>query len=305
MKESNQTAVVIDYHQVNAADALLPRPSVLSSSGWSDIHLELFQQPKFETAEHYHPMHVIACGLANSPREHSTGAGTRWLDGKRQQEPRKAGDIAIIPAGTAHRCSWDTSVQFVVLALEPALLQHMGQDWVDPDQIELTPRFATEPDSFIQSMISALRAEVETGGIGSDLLLESLKTTLTIHLLRHYCSMQPRPAYYSDGLAPAKLRQVTDYMSEHLHRDLKLSEMAAIAQISLYHFLRLFKQSTTLTPHQYILQRRLEKAKSLLQQRELSIAEIAIRVGFSDQSHFTRYFKRVFGVTPHQWRRSQ
>lgn len=154
MKAANQTSIVIDYHQVNAASSVLPQPSMLSSSGWSDIHLELFQQPKFETAEHHHPMHVIACGLANSPGEHSTGAGARWLDGKRQQEPRKAGDIAIIPARTAHRCSWDTPVQFVVLAIEPALLQQMGQEWVNPDQIELIPQFATEPDALIQTIIS-------------------------------------------------------------------------------------------------------------------------------------------------------
>jgi AraC family transcriptional regulator len=279
---------------------------MLSSSGWSDVRLELFQQPKFETAEHQHPMHIIACGLANSPNEYSTGAGARWLDGKRQQEPRKVGDIAIIPAGTAHRCSWDTPVQFVVLAIEPALLQQVGQDWIDPDRLELIPRFATEPDTLIQSIIATLKAEVETGGMGSYLLVDSLKTTLVIHLLRHYCTTQPKLVHYSDGLAQVKLRQVIDYIHEHLHQDLKLGEIAAIAQISPYHFLRLFKQSTTLTPHQYILRRRVERAKSLLQHSQLSIAQIAVRVGFADQSHLTRYFKRVTGMTPKQWQgRSQ
>ncbi|WP_242042434.1 hypothetical protein [Leptolyngbya sp. FACHB-541] len=127
-EHAQQTAVVVDYHQVNAAGSLLPRLSIFSISEWSDIHLELFQQPKFDTAEHQHPMHVIACGLPNSPEHHSTEAGARWLDGKRQQEPPHIGDIAIIPAGTAHRCSWDTPAQFVVLAIEPTLLQRVGQD---------------------------------------------------------------------------------------------------------------------------------------------------------------------------------
>jgi AraC family transcriptional regulator len=303
MSVPGQTAIVIDYHQVNAANSLLPQPSVLSSSGWSDIHLELFQQPKFSTAEHHHPMHVIACGLAFG---NSVGAGARWLDGKLQQEPRQAGDIAVIPAGVAHRCSWDTTVQFIILAIEPTFLQQTGQDWVNPDQIELMPRFATEPDILIQSLILTLKTEIETGGIGSHLLVDSLKTTLAIHLLRHYCTTQPNPPNDSDGLSQAKLRQVVDYIHAQLHQDLRLSEIAAIAQMSPYHFLRLFKQSTSLTPHQYILQRRIEQSKLLLHHSELSIAQIASQVGFADQSHFTRCFKRTMGVTPRQFqRRSQ
>nr|WP_242050579.1 AraC family transcriptional regulator [Oculatella sp. FACHB-28] len=158
----------------------------------------------------------------------------------------------------------------------------------------------------IQSIISTLKAEAEIEGIGSHLLVDSFKTTLAIHLLRHYCTTKPNLSNNSGSLSQAKLRQVTDYINEQLHQDLKLSEIAAIAQLSPYHFLRLFKQSTTLTPHQYILQRRVERAKSLLQHSELSIAQIATRVGFADQSHFTRCFKRALGMTPKQWQgRSQ
>jgi AraC family transcriptional regulator len=76
--------------------------------------------------------------------------------------------------------------------------------------------------------------------------------------------------------------------------------LASIAQISPYHFLRLFKQSLGVTPHQYILQRRIETAKYLLQHGELSIADIAVTVGFCDRSHMTRCFKRIVGVTPKQ-----
>jgi AraC family transcriptional regulator len=85
-----------------------------------------------------------------------------------------------------------------------------------------------------------------------------------------------------------------------LHQDLKLDEIAAIAQLSLYHFIRLFKQSLGITPYQYILQHRIEKAKYLLTHSELNIAEIAAQTGFCDQSHFTRHFKRMTGVTPKQ-----
>ena len=293
-----QTVMVLDYHQANAGSLLLPKPSILASSGWNDIHLELSQQPKFATAEHQHTMHVIAYGLSDSSGTCSSGA--RWLDGKQSKERRIAGDIAVIPAGISHRCSWDTSAQFMILAIEPALLKQVSQDWVNPDQIELMPHFMSRQDTLIQGIFSTLREEVEFGGIGGHLLVDSLKTALAIHLVRKYCTTRPKLSSYADGLSRSKLTLVTDYINEHLHQDLKLVDLAAIAQMSPYHFLRLFKQSIGVTPHQYILQRRIEKAKCLLQQGELSIADVAASVGFCDQSHFTRYFKRIVGVTPKQ-----
>ena len=307
MKLQEQAARMIDYRQANAANSLLPKPSILSSVGWSDIHLELFVQPKFEIAEHQHTMHVIA---AYAPpclplrKGLSSSAGERWLDGKLRKETRNDGDIAIIPANISHRCNWNSSVQFMVLAIEPALLEQVAQDWVNLDRIELIPRFMTEQDALLQGIFTTLRDELETGRIGGKLLVDSLKTALAIHLLRNYCTTQPKSSGDLDGLSQAQLTLVTDYIHEHLNQDLQLNDIAAIAQMSPYHFLRLFKQSVGVTPHQYILRSRINQAKYLLQHSKLSIADIAISVGFCDQSHLTRYFKRTFGVTPKQFLQS-
>ncbi|MEH1802516.1 MAG: AraC family transcriptional regulator [Nostoc sp.] len=299
---SVQKVSVIDYRQANAANSLLPKPSILSSTGWSHLHLEVYQQPKFEIVEHQHTMHIIACGLPDSLEEleRDNKTGERWLDGKLQQERRRTGDIAVIPAGISHRCNWNTSVEFMVLAIEPALLQQVGEDFVNPDRIELMPRFMSQQDVLIQGIFSTLRDELESGKIGGDLLIDSFKTTLAIHLLRNYCTTQPKLSSYANGLSQAILKQVTEYIHEHLHQDLKLADLSAIAQLSPYHFLRLFKQRMGITPHQYILQRRIEKAKHLLKHSNLSIAEIAMRTGFCDQSHLTRCFKHIVGITPKQ-----
>jgi AraC family transcriptional regulator len=293
-----QPIAVIDHRRSNAANDLLPKPAVLSSSGWSDIHFELYQQPKFEIAEHQHTLHVIAQGLMPESREQSFGE--RWLDGRCQREARNNGDISVIPAGIAHRCNWHDSAQFAVLAIEPAFLRRVGQDWVDPDHIELVPRFMTEQDALIHGIFSTLKQEVESGGVAGDLLVDSLKTALGIHLLQTYCTTRPKLSSYANGLSQITLNRVTEYIQTHLEQDVKLVDLAAIAQLSVYHFLRLFKQCMGITPHQYILQCRIERAKHLLQHSELSIAEIAVRVGFCDQSHFTRCFKRMVGVTPKQ-----
>jgi AraC family transcriptional regulator len=290
---------VINYREANAANALLPNPSILSSPGWSHLHLEVFQQPKFEIAEHQHTMHIIAQGISGG------AIGERWLDGKCRRETRNNGDIAVIPARMTHRCNWDTSAQYLILAIEPDLLKQVGQDWVNPDQIELMPYFMTEQDALIQSILSTLRAEVEAGGIAGHLLVDSLRTTLAVHLLRQYCTTRPKLSSYSEGLSQSTLKQLTEYIHEHLHQELRLADLSAIAQLSPYHFLRLFKQRTGITPHQYILQCRIEQAKYLLEHSKLSIAEIALQTGFSDQSHLTRWCKRLVGVTPKQFLQAQ
>ncbi len=295
-----QNIQLLDYSQENASNGLVPNPPTLSSFGcWSNIHFEHHQQSAFEVAEHQHTWHIIAYGHLGGHLGYSLGE--RWLDGKRFRETRNQGDIAIIPQGISHRCNWNTSVEFTILAIEPALLKQVGQDLVNCDRIELIPHFMTEQDVLIQGIFSTLREELESSKIGGYLLIDSLKTTLAIHLLRKYCTAKPKLFSYADGLSALKLQQVKEYINEHLDRQLKLIELAAIAQMSPYYFLRLFKQSMGVTPHQYILQRRIEKAKFLLQHSELSIALIAVRVGFCDQSHLTQYFKRIVGVTPKQF----
>ncbi|WP_293127455.1 AraC family transcriptional regulator [Microcoleus sp. bin38.metabat.b11b12b14.051] len=293
-----QQVNLIDFSREPTSDFLLPHRALLKSSGWGNIHFELHQQPEFETPEHQATWHVIA----HCPRFYVSGSrsGDRWLDGKRKTEARNEGDIGIIPANVSQRCSWNILSQFTILAIDPALLKQVGQDLVDPDRIELIPHFMTEQDPLIQGIIAALRDELESAKIGGYLLVDSLKTTLALHLLRKYCTAPPQPRSYAGGLSKAKLQQVTEYIAEHLHREVKLIELAAIAQISPYHFLRLFKNSLGITPHQYILQRRIEKAKYLLLHTELSITEVAATAGFYDQSHLTRYFKRIVGVTPKQ-----
>lgn len=291
-------AIQLDFSAAKATDGLLPNPAVLASSGWDGLHFELHHQPTYNTPEHQSPWHVVAQGLsAESGAQPSPGE--RWLDGKLSLERRQQGDIAIIPADVAQRCTWTTTAEFAILAIPPALLKQVGQDWVNADRIELIPRFMSEQDALLQGIFSAVKDELESGKIGGNLLIDSLKTTLAIHLLRNYCTTQPKPSS-ADGLSSSTLQRVTEYVHEYLNQDIKLIELAAIAQISPYHFLRLFKQKTGVTPHQYILQQRIKQAKHLLQHSELSIADIATRVGFCDQSHLTRCFKRIVGMTPKQ-----
>ena len=105
-------------------------------------------------------------------------------------------------------------------------------------------------------------------------------------------------------LPRGRLRAVVEYIEEHLGAGPTLEQLAAVAGLSVYHFARQFKVATGLPPHEYVIARRVERAKQFLQGGDLSLAEVAAQAGFSDQSQFSRHFKRLIGVTPGQFRMS-
>jgi AraC family transcriptional regulator len=149
----------------------------------------------------------------------------------------------------------------------------------------------------------ALDAELTAGDAGGPLAAESLANVLAVHLIRHILAPR-RPAHGRDGKLPrGKLRVVLEFIEEHLEAGLTLEQVAAAAQLSVYHFSRQFKAATGLPPHQYVIARCIERAKELLQAgTDLALAEVAAHAGFSDQSHFSRHFKRLIGVTPGRFR---
>ncbi|PYM86682.1 MAG: hypothetical protein DME09_01820 [Candidatus Rokuibacteriota bacterium] len=103
-------------------------------------------------------------------------------------------------------------------------------------------------------------------------------------------------------LPACRLRRVTQYIQDNLHRKLRLGELSAHVHMSPYHFARLFKRSTGTPPHRFVLRRRIDRATTLLTTGELSIGEVARLVGFQTTSHFTTVFRRITGATPSAYR---
>src|SRR5262249_30299479 len=155
----------------------------------------------------------------------------------------------------------------------------------------------------LRAAMGAVDAELSAGGVGGSLAAESLANVLAVHLIRHVLAPR-RLAPGRDGALPrGRLRAVVEYIEEHLDAGPSLEQMAAVARLSVYHFSRQFKSATGLPPHQYVIMRRVERAKQLLQGGDFSLAQVAARAGFTDQSQFSQHFKRQVGVTPGQFRR--
>ena len=159
-------------------------------------------------------------------------------------------------------------------------------------------------DPVIERIATLGRDELAREGAGGRLYVESLATALAIHLLRNYCAAFPHRERHKGGLPPAQLRRVVDYINAHLSDDLGLIELAAVTGLSPHHFGEAFKAATGTSPHRYVIERRVDRARELLRKREHSISEVAYDVGFSSQSHLTFNFRRLTGLTPGRFRRS-
>jgi AraC family transcriptional regulator len=281
-------------------DALPVPPTATSGPmGWPSLRVEHFRDtPDFELDLPGQTHHLLALYL-RPPEE--MGIRSEGLDWQGTPPPNS---VLILPAGHPRQAFWRGPTESVHVHLDPRRIARVAAEAcdLDPDRIE-PPADGALIDPRIQAAILALDAELTTGGAGGRLLTESLANVLAIHLIRHVTGDARAVQHPRGGLPGPKLRAALEYIEEHLDTELALDDLASVAHLSSYHFARRFKTSTGLPPHQYVIARRVERAKQLLKgPDDLTLAQVAGRVGFWDQGHFTRHFKRLVGVTPKQFR---
>jgi AraC family transcriptional regulator len=229
-------------------------------------------------------------------------------DNRSHQSILQKGDSIFVPAG--YPSAWRSPVrdtnrpqtQQLHVWLKPELLKQAAEaSELDVDQLDLVNCFGKQ-DSQLHHIAMLLLAELQSDSVMGQLYVESLTQVLAIHLLRHYSTFTQPITFENRNLTHTRLQEAIEYILTHLDRDLSLVEIAGIINISPTYFASLFKRATGISPHQYVIQQRLERAKLMLLKTDLAISDIALRVGFSNQSHLTRHFKNLFGVTPKQVR---
>ena len=208
------------------------------------------------------------------------------------------GDIDIIPAGTPSRWEIKDNDTALVLSLSPELLNVVAEQFdLDSRRIEIRNRFQ-ERDPQLENIAWALKAEKECGYPCGRLYFDSLAVAVATRLVRCHSSLALEPGKQNGRMADRRLRQVFAYIEDNLNQDMSLGEIAAVAGVSVSHFKTLFRESVGLPVHQYVIRRRLERARVLLAERKLSISQIAFETGFAHQSHLARHMRRVLGVSP-------
>jgi AraC family transcriptional regulator len=158
-------------------------------------------------------------------------------------------------------------------------------------------------DPVVRHLLHSLRPAAATPAQASALFLDHVVLALAAHIVQSYGGIDPIRALLRGGLAPWQERRAKELMSAKLNEEIPLSRLATECGLSVRHFARAFRQSTGVPPHRWLLKHRVERAKALLSDHALSLADIAVSCGFADQSHFTRVFAAMVAVSPGAWRR--
>jgi AraC family transcriptional regulator len=268
-----------------------------AEAGWNSVSLEYYNLPlpAGETPKLCFDHYAIAVTLGQ-------GFQLDWqiegvVNGRVQRQRQFHGGMTLVPMQHVHWGAWDQPHEGFALSLKPELLTRNAAELLAVDRVELLPQKPLY-DPLILQIGLALKADLESQRPGGRLYAETMATALSVHILRNYLAHSHQSVRYLGGLSATQLQRVTDYINDHLDQELSLEELAAIAQLSAYHFCRSFKRSTGLTPHQYVIRQRVERAKVLLKDSKMGISEVAIACGFTHQSHLNRHFKRLTGVTP-------
>ncbi|MCJ8283164.1 MAG: AraC family transcriptional regulator [Rivularia sp. ALOHA_DT_140] len=275
---------------------IFPRSPILSSQnmGWDGVSFRYMFQPVCETPEVSTPkVHSIAIFTFHDYVIHAD----RTLDGRFQRDSVVGGDIVITPANTAHKCAWDKPGDFILINIDVQSFARTVEESNLPEQVQLTPHFAT-PDPLVLQIGLAIKDALQNNPSGSRLYVETMVNALSVHLLQYYSARKPNIKEYIGGLSKRQLNLVKEYIQNNLDKDLGLNELSFLLHMSPHYFCHLFKQSTGMTPHQYIIQARVNRAKELILTGQYDIAQIAVMVGFSNQSHLNRHFKKFVGITP-------
>lgn len=280
-------------------EPLVSRSPLLSSDAtWQGITLEKhladaeYIRESFDN--HSHLLHI----LTGVPVRHEWRAG-----GRNYYVDSMAGSVMVIPRGlhASVRC-WRShpEVQWI-LEFDHSRVEQRVHELLGLKQFELKPQFDLY-DPQVSRLIQALQADLETGCLAGSLFGEMIGEAIIVYLAQQYSPAVSSKQPLTGGLSKLRLRRVLEYIQANLQHDIHLDKLAAAAGLSSFHFAKLFKQSTGVTPHRYVLQRRLERAKELLRNPEISLTEASLQSGFSDQSHLTNVFRRFVGVTPSRFR---
>jgi AraC family transcriptional regulator len=266
------------------------QPSISSSeSKFDGVLIERFTTEDFGQSSKYcfNDRHVISVQREGIAKARVNGSSKIW----------GAGAIAICPIGELQHEFTFSKVSVTCATLDPVFIREAVADAIDADRLELRT-LRLERDEQLERLLLAAEFEIRSTEPGNRLLLESLGTAIAANLLVHHSSKRVVPREYSGTMPKHLLARAIDFIQENLGRNVSLAEISAEVDISPYHFCRSFKRETGFSPHQYLTRERVRRAQQFLTEHRLSLVEIANELGFSDQSHFTRIFHNLVGVTP-------
>jgi len=272
--------------------------NLYTDNSWTGLRLAQGESHPALLPEGYFRVHVVSLHLGEPALTKRHVVGNRLRTERATPE-----SLDLFPAKAPFTLEWQTPLPRLDLLIDPELVSNVAGQEVTANRLELLHTHSAG-DPFIAQALYALRHDAREGFPRGRLYGETLGTALVVHLLRHY-ARQDSPGQAPRGrLPPNRLRRVVEYINDRLEMDLSLPELAGLVGLNADYFARAFKQTTGISPHRYVLLKRIDRACAMLRDARISIAEISLRSGFASQSAFTTAFGRVRGITPSVYRRA-
>jgi AraC family transcriptional regulator len=263
-----------------------------TSRSWGLISAAIINRPGSEAIS-LSSQHRVAVAL-------TANQGTVYIDGGPARSARfLPGEISFTPGGVSTRTILPAARLIQVLQ-SPATYDTIISEMVRGGTIDFDTRYPIN-DPLVSQFVSTLVHETETDFL-DHILVDALNTALAVRMVRHFIDPSKFAPTPSNGLSRERLQRVRDYIEAHLDDRLSLADLAGVACLSPYHFSRSFKQATGVGPQRYVMERRIERAKILMQRTCEPLASIAVEAGFADQSHLNQVFRRATGMTPGRFR---
>jgi AraC family transcriptional regulator len=262
------------------------------------MRIEHLQNPPGEGPYHCEGGHTLFMTLASRPIHY-----VQVQDGKTHTGLYQQGDLLITPANMPLFVRWEGEENCLQIQLTDAFLKRIAGETFqgNSDRLQLIPAFQ-QRNAQVAAIAQLILTDFQRNSGKNQLYMDSLANVLAVNVLRQFATTQPQLSAYKGGLPQRQLIQVLDYIDAHLAQEIKLSSLAGLLSMSQFHFSHLFKQSMGVSPYQYLLQQRVERAKQLLKHTDRLIVEIALDCGFSSHSHLSKQFRKLTGMTPKQFR---
>jgi AraC family transcriptional regulator len=280
---------------------VLPGEPLLSSASqqWEGFLLERhLTDREAEVPEHRHAAIALSLQL-NASIQLQWKSASRW-----QSAVTGAGSMVLHGCSGSAESIWNGRYDRLVLELNPAHLAKLTEGRFAEAMIDFVDRWSFS-DERLEYLLRVLHAELQLGAPNGRLFAEQVGDAVAILLARQYATVKPGLYGIGGRIPPARLKQVLDYIEAHFDQQTHLSDLAETASMSPFYFARLFKNSVGVSPHKYVMTRRIERAKELLKRSSMSVLEIGVRVGYLDAKHFRVIFHREAGVSPNKFRASQ
>ncbi|MEM0911731.1 MAG: AraC family transcriptional regulator [Pseudomonadota bacterium] len=286
----------------NRYQEIYPEPPKLKAttkdplSAQNLLSLEYFDAAPGEMQQAVFDQHHILINLQQKPHRVEN-----WRDSEHRDFIYHENEIILTPAGIASGWKWYSPSKVIVITLEPFAFEQFALHNL---QIKLTREQLKDAFQFIDKDLTqsaTMLRDALYSDVGSDVLFESFARVFLTKLIQSYGLERNDDYAFTRSFTSKHYKAVLDYVAKHYSQNIALETLAQQTHLSTYHFARLFKQTIGVTPHQFVIQYRIERAKQMLLEPSPILYDVALSCGFSDQAHFTRIFKQYEGATPKQY----